>query len=134
MASKDYNIAKKTVQDEMKEILEGLNTNLSGTLTASAVKKVQSGIIPSQTKTSNYETFMSYMNNKYTFYIDVPIEAVSDIYKCHVEIQEYDYSGSQGRYGVLTSTTNLRIYTHGDSNTDEKTINSAYRWEVTEYC
>lgn len=56
MAKKDYNIAKKTVQDEILEAVgnvqtavEGMETNLSGTLTANVVKSVQQGVINMKT-------------------------------------------------------------------------------------
>lgn len=45
MAGKDYNIAKKTVQDEILEAVNSMKTNLSGELTANVVKSIQGGKI-----------------------------------------------------------------------------------------
>lgn len=120
------------MQSTSEEILEKLEQGV----TASAVKKVQSGIIPSwTTKLTECEEMYLHSNYRYAYYIDVAIEEVSDISKCHVEVQWYDYAGNGSRFGVLTSTTNLRLYLSAAlSMEDEYGVNVGYRWEVTEYC
>ena len=119
---KNYDIAKETTSQEI------LNAVSNG---ASAIKRIQSGFIPSGTTTKPVSKKI-YGDAQYSYAVDVLITAVNTA-KCVVLVNNYtpDYGSFLAE---LVDSTTLRIHTAGTaSNSSGGVTTRAITWQIIEF-
>lgn len=117
-------------------IEEKVNEMATTILQVSAVKRIQSGIVPYGRTSDGYENFQLQSNYPRAFYHIIGLEDVENIDKCVVNISPYQSTNSTAYqyFGILVDNNTLKAYISGSSASSTSSTNStAYRWEVIEY-
>ena len=125
--AKDYDIATKSVQDEILDAVTRLETNLSGTLTVNVVKSVQRGVVPWGTVTT-YTTEPQVAGFVRSFYTDVKISEV-DVNKSTISVSGY----ADNRIAQLINSTTLRVFRNSSTESSSKMDCSGFSYEVIEF-
>ena len=121
----------KTDVSTVKSNVSTLSTTVNS-IPKGAVKSVQRGVIPAGRSVTTYEELSVLSGQPRAYYIDVTINAVSNINKCFV----YANVATDGSVGIpkLLNATTLRLYINGGNGDYTSYLNfSAISWQVVEF-
>lgn len=121
-------MADQETVETVKSLVEGIETNLKGSLTANVVKSVQRGFVP-YGKNTGYLTSSHVDDGTRTFYKDITISSV-DTSKCQVILH---VNGTINYSYTFVSSTKLRIYLGTGADNTSAIYNSGITYEIVEF-